>query len=220
VTVGPKGELLVPDLHGYNGAPRKWVEIAPFVWKEVNGHEMLAAKVVDGKVVRWSFGLVAPFTVYDRAPWYKDTAWLMPLLYVSLGAMLLTVLLWPIAWIVRRRFGQPLQLERNAIRAHRLIRIADLATLLVLIGWGVFLTVMLGDLENATGADPWIWLLQIAGFLVFIGGFVIALWHLWIVWKGERRWPAKLWSVVLAIASGTVLWIALAFHLIDFGTNF
>jgi hypothetical protein len=40
------------------------------------------------------------------------------------------------------------------------------------------------------------------------------------VWTGKRRWTTKVWSIVLAIASLTVLWIALAFHLIDFGTNF
>ena len=220
IGVGPKGELSIPDLKGFNGAARQWVEIAPFVWKEVNGHETLAAKVENGRVVRWSFGLVAPFTVYDRVPWYKDTAWLKPLLYTSLIAMLLTVLLWPTGWFVRRRFASPLQLERNELRAHRLVRIADAATLLVLIGWITFVTVMLSDLTNASGADGLIWLLEIASFVVFVGGFFISLWNLWLVWKGNRRWPAKLWSVVLVIASLTVLWVGLAFHLIDFGTKF
>jgi CubicO group peptidase (beta-lactamase class C family) len=220
VGVSPKGDLSIPSLTGYNGAPRKWVEIAPFVWREVGGHEMIAAKVENGKVVRWSFGLVAPFTVYDRAPWYKNTAWLMPLVYGSLAAMLLTVLLWPTGWFVRRRFASPLQLERKELRAHRLVRLADLATLLVLVGWAVFVTVMLGNLDNASSAGPWIWLLQIASLLVFVGGFLVALWNLWVVWTGKRRWTTKVWSIVLAIASLTVLWIALAFHLIDFGTNF
>jgi CubicO group peptidase (beta-lactamase class C family) len=220
VGVGPKGELLIPSLKGYGGAPNKWVEVSPFVWQQVDGHGLVAAKVENGKVVRWSWGLVAPFTVYDRVPWYKNGSWLLPLLYASLCAMLLTVLLWPTAWYVRRRFGAPLELEKAQLRSHRLVRIADAATLVVLVGWATFVSVLLGDLENSSTADIWIVILQIASILVFIGGFLVALWNAWLVWKGNRRWPAKTWSIVLVIASLIVLWIGLAFHLIDFGTNF
>jgi len=220
VGAGSKGDLLIPSLKGYGGAPNKWVEISPFVWQQVDGHGMVAAKVENGKVVRWSWGLVAPFTVYDRVPWYKNGSWLMPLLYASLFAMLLTVLLWPTAWYVRRRFGAPLELERAQLRSHRLVRIADAATLVVLAGWATFVSVMLGDLENSSKAEMWIVILQIASVLVFVGGLLVALWNAWLVWKGNRRWPAKTWSIVLVIASLTVLWIGLAFHLIDFGTNF
>jgi len=220
VGAGSKGDLLIPSLKGYGGAPNKWVEISPFVWQQVDGHGMVAAKVENGKVVRWSWGLVAPFTVYDRVPWYKNGSWLMPLLYASLFAMLLTVLLWPTAWYVRRRFGAPLELERAQLRSHRLVRIADAATLVVLAGWATFVSVMLGDLENSSKAEMWIVILQIASVLVFVGGLLVALWNSWLVWKGNRRWPAKTWSIVLVIASLTVLWIGLAFHLIDFGTNF
>ena len=220
VGVGPKGELLIPSLKGYGGAPNKWVEVSPFVWQQVGGHGLVAAKVENGQVVRWSWGLVAPFTVYDRVPAYKNGSWLLPLLYASLCAMLLTVLLWPTAWYVRRRFGAPLELERGQLRSHRMVRIADAATLVVLAGWMTFVTVMLGDLENSSKAEMWIWVLQISSLLVFVGGFLVSLWNAWLVWKGNRRWPAKTWSVVLVIASLTVLWIGLAFHLIDFGTNF
>ena len=220
VGVGPKGELSIPGLTGYGGAPKKWVEIAPFVWKDVGGHDLIAAKVDNGKVVRWSFSLVAPFTVYDRVPWYKNTAWLIPLLIASLLAMLLTALLWPTGWLVRRKFASPLQLERTELRTHRLVRIAAVSTLAVLIGWAVFVSVLLGNLDNASSAGLWITLLQIASLVVFVGGFLAALWNAWVVWNGKRRWPSKVWSIVLVIASLTVLWAALAFHLIGFGTKF
>ena len=220
VGVSPKGELLIPSLKGYGGGNDKWVEISPFVWQQVDGHGMVAAKVENGKVVRWSFALVAPFTVYDRVPWYKNGSWLMPLLYASLCAMLLTVLLWPTAWFVRRRFGAPLELERKQLLSHRAVRIADAATLAVLIGWLTFVSVMLKDLENSSGAGTLILILQLASLIVFVGGFLVALWNAWLVWKGKRRWPAKTWSIVLVVASLTVLWVALTFHLIGFGTRF
>lgn len=40
------------------------------------------------------------------------------------------------------------------------------------------------------------------------------------VWSGQRRWPAKVWSVALTFSAFTVLWVAFAFHLVGFGVNY
>src|SRR3984885_7565267 len=90
--VDAKGGLTLPFL-GLNGKPRHWVEIAPFVWRDSNGHDRLAAKVVDGKAVRFSFDEISPFMVFDRVPWYKDGAWLTPALCAGLAALVISVLL-------------------------------------------------------------------------------------------------------------------------------
>src|SRR5215472_8050310 len=86
VGVDKKGELVIPKLLGLNGQPRRWVEIEPFVWLDAAGHDRLAAKVVDGRPVRWSFDLLSPFMVFDRVPWYANNAWLKPLLSASVVA--------------------------------------------------------------------------------------------------------------------------------------
>ena len=219
--VGPKGELVVESWKGLNGKPVHWVETSPFVWRDANGHERIAAKVVDGKAVRFSFDMIAPFIVFERPVWYKNSAWLSPLLYGGLLAMLLTVLLWPVTAVVRRKYGAPLKLARNEIRAYRLVRIAALLTLLTAVGWLAFVAALEANLDNVTSAmDPFIWLLEIASFVVFIGGFAVALWHAWIVWRGNRRWPAKVWSIVLVVAALAVLWVGIAFNLLSFGVNY
>ena len=46
------------------------------------------------------------------------------------------------------------------------------------------------------------------------------LWNLRTAWSGQRRWPAKLWSVVLTLSAASVLWFALVFKLISFGANY
>jgi hypothetical protein len=46
------------------------------------------------------------------------------------------------------------------------------------------------------------------------------LWNLRTVWSEQRRWPAKLWSVVLTLSAASVLWLALVFKLISFGANY
>jgi len=85
----------------------------------------------------------------------------------------------------------------------------------------VTLTMMLKDNNNlASKFDGVVRLAQILGFVAFIGGFGLMLWNLRAVWRGTRRWPAKLWSIVLTIAAFIVLWIAFVFKLIGFGLNY
>ena len=60
-----------------------------------------------------------------------------------------------------------------------------------------------------------------AGFSMVFALLVAAiLWNLRTVWAGNRRWPAKTWSIVLTLAAFVVLWAAFAFKLINFGANY
>lgn len=211
------GRPLVPDLFG--GTPRKWIEVAPFVWQEAYGHERIAAKVENGKVVRWSLGLVSPFMVWDRTPAALDSAWLMPALLFGIGVVLLTALSWPTGWIARRRYAAPFLLEGEARRTYRVVRAFAWLVLAVLAGW----MIVISGLENFDnhGANDWlILLLQVVGTLAFFGLFGLAVWNAWIVWRGKRGWFAKLWSVLLVLGAFFILWTALVYKLISFGVEF
>jgi CubicO group peptidase (beta-lactamase class C family) len=218
--VDAKGELTLPFL-GLNGKPRHWVETAPFVWRDSNGHDRLAAKVVAGKAVRFSFDEISPFMVFDRVLWYKDGAWLTPALCAGLGALAITALLWPIAAIVRRRYGATLALDPGALRAYRWSKIGAIAILAGLALWAWTISRMLNDNSNLSAKfDSWLLLTQAFGAIAFIGGCAAILWNLRTVWAGNRRWPAKTWSIVLTLAAFVVLWAAFAFKLINFGANY
>jgi len=222
VGVDDKGALVIADFKGLNGLPLKWVETAPFLWQDANGHERLAAKVVDGRAVRFSIDFEAPFTVFDRPDFAQNGAWLVPSLCLSLGVLLLTVVFWPVVAIVRRRYGARLDLPRPALQAYRAGKIGALLVLLGLSVWAASLVSMLSDLNNTSSAfDPVLRFAQVFGFLAFVGGFALTLWNLWAVWRGNgRRWPAKVWSVLLVLSAFIVLWIAFAFHLIGWGANY
>jgi CubicO group peptidase (beta-lactamase class C family) len=220
VSVDAKGELLLP-FPNLNGKPSHWVETAPFVWRDTGSHYRLAAKVVDGKAVRFSFDELSPFMVFERPPWYQNAAWLLPLLAAGLSALLVTALLWPVTAIVRRRYGAKLILEGPALRASRWSKIAAILILAALGTWVTAIGMMFKDL-NKLGPkfDSMIHFAQIFGIVVFIGGFVLMLWNLRTVWSGNRRWPAKVWSIVLVLASFIVLWAAVVFKLIGLGVNY
>ncbi len=220
VSVDAEGRPIVPVIPGYNGQPRQWVEVQPFLWQDLNSHDRLSAQIVDGQIVR--FGLSSlPFMTFDRAPWHRNTALLMPLLLFSLAVLLLTVILWPVRALVRRKFGAKLELEGQARRAHLFTRLAALLILLTLFGWTFAIMTMAGDIENlSTAMDPIIWTLEIMSFIAFIGGFLVLAWSAWATWRAGRRWPAKAWSIALLLAAGIILWIGGAFNLLSLGVDY
>jgi hypothetical protein len=111
-----------------------------------------------------------------------------------------------------------LALDTGALRAFRLSKIAAILITVSLSYWALTLALMLGDVKNlAVTFDGLVRCAQIFGFIAFIGGFGLTLWNLYVVWTGNRRWPAKVWSVVLAISAFVVLWVAFVFKLLSFG---
>ncbi|MEN3746739.1 serine hydrolase domain-containing protein [Sphingomonas sp. HF-S3] len=219
VSLDADGRPLIPSVTTRGGAPRTWIETAPFVWQASDGHQRLAAKVVDGKIVRWSVDDISPFMVFDRTPWYLDGAWLMPLFLIGVGVILLTALAWPVAALTRRRFGATLALAGNDRKAYRLVRGFSWLVIGVLIGWAIVIT----GIENfeAHGSTDWlIYLVQILGAIGFFGLVGVAIWNALRVWTGKRGWFAKLWSVLLVLSAVFVLWVALAFKLISFGAAY
>jgi hypothetical protein len=147
-----EGSISVPSVTGVDGQPVKWIEVAPYVWRDVNGSDRLAAKVVDGVVQRWSFEPVSPFMVFDRVPWWKSSAWLLPLVGAGLLALLLTVLAWPVSALVRRHYRAPYQLSGADARAHRRIRIAALAVFATFAGIATVITMMFSSLDRLSPA--------------------------------------------------------------------
>ncbi len=195
--------------------------MAPFLWRDRDSHERLAAKVVDGKAIRFSIDELSPFMVFYRPAWYQNTAWLLPALVISLAALLLTAIFWPVTAIVRRRYGAPLMLDANGMRGYRWSRIAAVLIVAATALWATDLTLMLKDFNKLGAAFDWaVHLAQLLGIVAFIGGFVLMLVNLRAVWSGRRRWPAKVWSVVLVLSALAMLWIAVVFNLIGFGVNY
>ena len=68
--------------------------------------------------------------------------------------------------------------------------------------------------------DLWLVLLHVLGSIAILAGFALAVWHLLVVWSVKRRWLAKIWSVVLVIATAVMAWIAVAYHLVGISTNY
>ncbi|HEY0596946.1 serine hydrolase domain-containing protein [Sphingopyxis sp.] len=208
----------VPDL---GGQPRKWVEIAPFVWREARGKMRLAAKVENGRVVRFSVDAASPYIAFEPVPWYLSSAWLTPAMLISLGALLLTAIAWPAAALARRRYGVKAGLAPAALKSYRLTRAFAALAVAVMAGWILFVTKLVGDFSSLSGElDGALVTLQVATPVIFLGLLASAIWNIGHVWTSKRGWFAKFWSIVLLMSAVVLLWIGVGFHLIGFGTRF
>lgn len=215
VGVDKDGNLSIPSLKGAGGSPKSWIEIAPYVWREVGGHERLAAKLIDGTPVRWSVDGESPFIVFDRVPAGRSTTWLLPLIYASLAVLALTLLYWPASWYIRRRFKAAPSVTGEAFGLYRATRIMAGLDLAMIIGWIAFVAGVSSSATALTsGSDPWLWLLQGLGLIIFPGAVGVAAWNAWTTWRDGRRWTRKAWSALVLIATLTLLYVAVTFNLI------
>ena len=215
ISTDKDGGLVIPALKAPGGGVKTWVEIAPYVWREVGGHERLAAKLVGGKPVRWSVDGESPFIVFDRVPAGRSTAWLLPLIYVSLAVLALTFLYWPTSWYIRRRVKAAPSVQGRAFTLYRATRIMAGLDLAIIAGWIAFVSAVSSSATLLTSvSDPWLWLLQVLGLVIFPGAVGISAWNAWTTWHGGRRWTRKLWSGLVVAATLTLLYVAVAFKLI------
>lgn len=221
VMANEDGTISVPMLAGYSGAPKKWREIAPFVWQDINSGDRLAAEVVDGHVVRFSAEPIAAIMVFQRASWWQTPGAFMTLLFGSLAVLLLTVLAWPVSALVRRHYGVGYPLAGQDARAHRWIRIASLAVLASVGAMVGMVFAMMSDFSlMSPDKDGMVIALRVLATIVLPLGTLIALWNAWTVLRSRRSWWAKLWGLLLAASCLALLWIGIACHLVGFSANY
>lgn len=209
-----RGELVVDVLRTPGGAPREWVEISPFLWQEKNGHERLSAKVVNGRIVRWSSDFFSPFMVFDRVPGHASARWVLPAFYAALGILLLTLLHWPAAVLVRRHYKAPLLLTGRARATYRGLRAAAGLTLGVMASW----VMILSDPMNIS--DTALWLVQIAGAIIFTVLAALAVSNLIFAFRQRRSWTGKAAAIVILLAVAMVAYVATTFGLVDMTVHY
>ena len=221
VVVNKDGTISTPLLKDLNGEPTKWHEVEPYRWRDADGKARLAAEAKDGKVVRFTAEWISPFMVFDRSTGPKGIGWLMPATVASLVALALTVVLWPVAALVRRHYRKPLPFTGREAKAYRWGRIGALASLAGVGGWIGVILWMFSDLKMLSSRFDWLVIsLHVLGTIAVFAGLALALWHLSVVWKAPKRKLGKLWAIVLAFSTMTCAWVAVAYHLVGISANY
>lgn len=207
----PDHTITLDDLKNPNGQPMKLEEVAPFMYRAVDGQERVGFKWdQSGHLV-----LVTDFPVFvlQRSPWYENSDVNLPLIVAAIVVLVSTLLLWPVAALVRRHYGQRLTLTAQQRRLRLYTRLACLFDLVFLCGLAVFFTVSEKDIGLLSPRfNPLLRLIQIVGW-VGVASTVAVLLNAFQSWRDEGR---GLWS---KLGDSAILLACLAFVWFVFNWN-
>ena len=218
VSAGDDGTIEVTALTEPNGKPKRWREVAPMTFRDVNGQDTLIFRPDADGIMQMI--LPYPFMVFKRVGLWQNSKLLLPVLGVSLIIMLLTLILAPIAWMVRRHYGNKLQLRslewwlRLGTWIVFALNIVFVAAFIGLVTYAMENIEFLSDQGN-----KWFFLVQAIGILGAIGTLVV-LYNAIDSWISKRSIWNKVRSAIFVLACLGFLWFAIAGNLFIFSSNY
>jgi CubicO group peptidase (beta-lactamase class C family) len=220
-TVAPteEGNIEIAQITNPNGKPKRWREVSPMIFVEEGGQDKLIFK--PDQTGRMQLVLPYPFFVGQRVGMLDNGKLLLPVAGVSLAIMLLTILLWPVAWLVRRHYGQKLELNRFEWWVRLAVRIVFILNLLFIIAMTSMVIYGLTHLWIFSDrGNNWFRVIQLVG-LVGVVGTVAVFYNAISAWLSKRRriW-GKLQATVFALACLGFLWFVFVGNLLRFASNY
>jgi CubicO group peptidase (beta-lactamase class C family) len=201
-----------------NGQPRHFQEIAPMLFKSVDGPEKLAfVKDSNGRRVAY---LDFPFMVLQEVDATLDKqAFNYIVMWLGICVVVLTILFWPVSAILRKHYKQSLTLDSAARKWRRWTKIACIVDLIYLIGF-LWVFTLLQKLQLGSGGDFKIHLLQVIGVLGGIGALLTVI-AVIKSWADSAQWIwYKIWNTLLAAGCVGFFWFLLHWHLLNFNLNY
>ena len=132
----------------------------------------------------------------------------------------LTVLLWPVAWGVRKHYGRPLKLTRQQARLRLAVKLTCLCNVVFL---ATAMLSLVYALQHLTGFDSrndiWIRLLQLIALLGVLGTLPV-LFSAYKSWTRESSWWAAIYNTGVALACLAFVWFVASFHLLSLSLKY
>lgn len=218
VSARDDGTIEIPALKDPNGNPKRWREVAPMTFRDVNGQDLLVFRPDADGVMQLM--LPYPFMVFKRIGTWESSKILVPVIGISLFIMLLTLLLTPIAWLVRRHYGQTLELTPLQRKLRTGIWIVFALDLIFVVAFVSLITYAITHIDILSDSgNKWFWLIQVIGILGAIGTLLV-LFNAVNAWLGGRRIWGKLQATLLALACAGFLWFAYVGNLLIFRSSY
>lgn len=208
VVANPDGTITLAPI----GQPETFTEVKPFLWRQVNGHDMVQATAAGGRVTRWSTDVAAPIFVFVRPPGLAATGLELPLAILAMCFLVLTAVTWPGAAIARWRYGATFTYGGGRAWVYRLTRVCAWLAIVAVVLWIIVLQLVSATTGAAVAAM--LHAAQVVSFLAFVGGTLAALVNLWLVFSKKATWSTRIFAVLVLLAFAFMLWIAAHYHLI------
>ncbi|MBV9332308.1 MAG: hypothetical protein JOZ55_12210, partial [Alphaproteobacteria bacterium] len=220
IVANADGSLSMPLFDG-SGPQIKWIETAPFLWREAHGRHRLAAVLDRGRVKWLSTDYIPAVMVLQPLPLFLAPAVQVPMLVAALGMLALTVLFWPVKAVLRWRYDQPFALRGRAAALYRLTRIVALIDILLFAGWTAFLLAGQANLDVFSPKnDTLIRGLQVLAVLAIAGAVIPVLEFVAALRDPNRPWWTKASDGLVMLAALWVVWFVFAYRLVTASLNY
>jgi CubicO group peptidase (beta-lactamase class C family) len=212
------GEIEVPQLTAANGKPKLWLGVGPMTFLERDGSDKLIFKPDQNGGMQMV--LPYPFFIGQRIGTLQNGKLISIVLGASLVFMVATLVLWPIAWFVRRHFGGKLELTPKERLLRILVRLVFALDLIFIVALFGLVTYGLTHLEVFSDRGTmWFRIVQLIG-VIGAAGTLVVLFNAVLTWTNRRGFWVKLQAAAMLLACVGVLWFAFAGNLLHFTSNY
>jgi hypothetical protein len=162
-----------------------------------------------------------PIEIFQRVGWSENkTTWSIALGFVTL-VFALTLLLWPVAALLRRHYQRPLALSGTQPRLRWLVKLSCAINLAALIAFATILVYGFSNLSLfGERLDPWLRCLQVL-FLIGLINAIAMVYASFRLWQGGSRgiWMT-LYRASLVLAACLFIWIVLSSRILQISLQY
>jgi len=220
VTLNSDNTISFSDEKTLGGDLKKYREIAPYRWQDVNGTQEFVATVKNGTVQRIYTSDFPPIMTFTPVSAWVGT-WKLPLFLAMCAMLALTVLFWPVKGVLRWRYKAPSPMAGTEARIYTLSRLAAFCDIAFIGGFIALFSY--GNEHLEVFSDSWDWafrLLQAVGILGLIGTIAM-IWNFAAgLGNPARAWWTKLTDLLLALAGIAFVYFVIAEKLITLSLNY
>ena len=219
VSQNSDGTISISAVKDYAGNPKHLKEIAPMLFRELNGQSRVAfTKDYAGQLIAVTD---LPVFVAQPVPALKGENLNLGAIIFAVTIFVLTLLFWPINAMLRSHYGYPLELTPQYVRLRRWMRWICIIDLTFIICFGLWLMSVNDNIALLSSAfNTKLRMMQVIGLLGAIGTLV-AINYCLRSWGDARLWFwTKIWNTLLMLACLGYTFFLINWHTLNFTLNY